>query len=142
VIRTSDGDTRRIQLEATPVADFYHQTMQALDELGLQTRIQARPDEVEQAIPFAEDTEHADYDPDAVQLALLLGDGFGLHSAAAYYSQDNGQFLLPYEDVRTADDPDRALQQFVHTAYEAVAERGVWDRAALEDDPTRWDQHR
>ena len=52
-------------------------------------------------------------------------------SAAAYFSDEFGQFLLPYEAVRTAPDPDRALTEFLHTTYEAAAERADWDRAAL-----------
>jgi hypothetical protein len=56
---------------------------------------------------------------------------------AGYYSNDAGQFLLPYEMVRTAPDPDRTLLQFLQTSYEAAAERGDWDRLALEDDPAR-----
>ncbi|MFG2138412.1 DUF5996 family protein [Streptomyces sp. NPDC048650] len=56
----------------------------------------------------------------------------------AFYSQENGQFLLPYEAVRTAGDPDRALSGFLHSTYEAAAERAGWDRAALEVDPARW----
>nr|WP_252976216.1 DUF5996 family protein [Janibacter melonis] len=55
--------------------------------------------------------------------------------AQARYSVENGQFLLPYEAVRTARDPDRALLDFLQTTYEAAAEHGDWDRAALEDDP-------
>ena len=56
---------------------------------------------------------------------------------AAYYSDAAGQFLLPYEVVRTAPDPDRTLLEFLQTSYEAAAERGGWDRLALEDDPAR-----
>jgi hypothetical protein len=39
--------------------------------------------------------------------------------------------------VRTADDPDHALAQFLQTTYEAAAEVGGWDRGALEDNPDR-----
>jgi hypothetical protein len=39
--------------------------------------------------------------------------------------------VLPYEAVRTADDPDRALLEFLQTTYEAAAELGGWNRAAL-----------
>lgn len=46
-------------------------------------------------------------------------------------------FLLPYEAVRTVTDPDRALLEFLHATYRAAAERGGWDRAALEDDLDR-----
>ncbi|WP_328459267.1 DUF5996 family protein [Streptomyces sp. NBC_00448] len=56
----------------------------------------------------------------------------------AFYSRQNGQFLLPYEAVRTADDPDRVLTGFLQSTYVAAAEGAGWDRAALEVDPERW----
>ena len=49
-----------------------------------------------------------------------------------------GQFLLPYEAVRTAADPDATLLAFLQTTYEAAADLGGWDRASLEADPNRW----
>ncbi|HVE95518.1 MAG TPA: DUF5996 family protein [Pseudonocardiaceae bacterium] len=62
---------------------------------------------------------------------------YPIRPEAAFYSDDAGQFLLPYELVRTASDPDRTLLKFLQTTYEAAAERGGWDRLALEDDPAR-----
>lgn len=50
----------------------------------------------------------------------------------AYYSPDLGEFLLPYEAVRTAASPDDALLAFAQSTYEAAADRARWDRAALE----------
>ncbi|WRL66493.1 DUF5996 family protein [Blastococcus brunescens] len=230
-IRSSDGGARNIRLEAKPVAEFYAQTMQALSELGIDADIASTPNEVDPAIPFAEDYEHASYDPEAAQLFWrqlmhadrVLGefrshfigkvspvhlfwgsldlactrfsgreapehpggapncgdwvmvegysrelsscgfwpgggaegafyayaypepDGFADYPVGpegAYYSAENGQFLLPYEAVRTAEDPDRALLEFLHTTYEAAAALGGWNRAALEDDPARWDHVR
>ena len=52
--------------------------------------------------------------------------------AAAFYSTDFRQFLLPYEAVRTAPDPDAAVLEFLQTTYEAAADLGGWDRATLE----------
>jgi hypothetical protein len=66
--------------------------------------------------------------------------GFADHPVepeAAYYSAEHQEFLLPYEAARTADDPDHAVARFLQTTYEAAAELGDWDRAALEDDPDR-----
>lgn len=68
LIRSSTGATRSVRLEPKSVAEFYSQTMRALDELGLSTRIQSHPNEVDPALPFAEDVEHASYDPDAANL--------------------------------------------------------------------------
>lgn len=68
LIRSSAGSTRAVRLAAKSVAEFYGETMRALDELGFPTRIQAHPNEVDPAIPFAEDTGHASYDPGAANL--------------------------------------------------------------------------
>jgi hypothetical protein len=48
---------------------------------------------------------------------------------AAFFSQELGKFLLPYEVVQTAGSPDRTLLNFLQTTYEAAAEAGKWDRA-------------
>ncbi|CAN5867525.1 DUF5996 family protein [soil metagenome] len=52
--------------------------------------------------------------------------------AAAVYSTDLFEFLLPYETVRSAEDPDAVLLAFLQTTYEAAAVPGGWDREALE----------
>ena len=52
--------------------------------------------------------------------------------AAAMYSKELGEFMLPYEAMRTSPDPDAALLEFLQSTYEAAAELGHWDRAALE----------
>ncbi|WP_069817086.1 DUF5996 family protein [Streptomyces sp. TP-A0874] len=230
-IRDSGGSTSRVGLEPKSVAQFYDETMHALHDLGIEAPIQPHPNEVEPAIPFAEDHTHTSYDPAAASLfwrQLLQADrvmsefrarfmgkvspvhffwgsmdlactrfsgrsapqhpggapncpdrvmvegysrelsscgfwpgggeegafyayaypepkGFSEHPigpAGAFYSRENGQFLLPYEAVRTADDPDLRLMEFLQTTYEAAAERGGWDRNMLEDDPHRWDDVR
>ena len=41
---------------------------------------------------------------------------------AAAYSEDFGQFLLPYDAVRSAADPDAALLAFLQSVYEAAAD--------------------
>jgi hypothetical protein len=225
-IRTSDGGARAIALEPKSVAEFYAETMAALRELGVDVAIRPIPTEVPRAVPFAQDTEHASYDADAVQLfwrqlvqaSRVMGEfrsafvgkvspvhffwggfdlactrfsgrkapphpggvpncadwvmvegysrelsscGFwpgageegafyayaypepdGFRSAAvlpgsAHYDEGLGQFLLPYEAVRTAPDPDRALLAFLQSTYVAAADLGRWDRDTLEEDPHR-----
>jgi hypothetical protein len=227
LIRSTEGGTREFRLEPMPVSEFYARTMRALDDLGIETRIQARPNEVDPAIPFAEDDRHASYDAgsahlfwrELLQTARVMGEfrsrftgkvspvhffwgamdlactrfsgrdapehpggapncgdwvmvegysrelsscgfwpGGGEEGAfyayaypepggfadrpvgppGAFYSRENGQFLLPYEVVRKAPDPDRALLEFLQGTYEAAADLGHWDRAALEADPARW----
>ena len=52
--------------------------------------------------------------------------------AGAYFDQGLGEFILPYDVVRTAEDPDAALLAFAQSTYEAAADLGHWDRAELE----------
>jgi hypothetical protein len=231
LIRSDDGVAREITLQPMAVADFYAQIMAALDELGIRPQIQPHPNEVDQAIPFAEDTVHASYDAGAAYLfwrqlvqadrvmqrfrshfagkvspvhffwgamdlactrfsgrgapphpggapnvgdwVMVEGysrelsscgfwpgggeegefysyaypepDGFAdypVHPQGATYSGEKGEFLLPYEAVRSTANPDQALFDFLQSTYEAAAVRGGWDRPALEIDPTRWDSKR
>jgi len=65
-IRTSAGQTRVIPLVQRPVREFYIEYLDVLAALGIGARIRGVPVEVETAIPFAEDTQHASYDPEAV----------------------------------------------------------------------------
>jgi hypothetical protein len=226
VVRHSDGRQEVVPLAARPVAEFYGETLSALDHLGIETHIVGKPNEVDPAIPFAEDYQHAEYDPDAAHTfwqqlvqahrvmtnfrAAFIGkaspvqffwgamdlactrfsgrpapthpggapncpdrvmvegysrelsscgfwpgggkegafysyaypepDGFSNHRiepSSAYFSDELGEFVLPYEAARTADDPDHAVARFLQTTYEAAAELGGWDRKALECDPDR-----
>lgn len=42
------------------------------------------------------------------------------------------EFILPYQAVREAQSPDTMLLDFLQSSYEAAADLGRWDRAALE----------
>jgi hypothetical protein len=226
-LRASNGAAGSVILEAKSVAEFHAEVSEALGRLGIETSIRAVPNEVDPAIPFAEDYQHASYDAEAVRLfwqqlvqadrvlnefrsyfrgkaspvhffwgAMDLactrfsgrgapahpggvpncadwvmveayshelsscgfwpggGDEGAFYSYAypepagyaeylteadgAIYSQSGRLYLLPYENVRTAPDPDRMLLRFLQATYGAAAETGHWDRAALEADPARW----
>jgi hypothetical protein len=63
-LRTSEGIEKSIALAPRSVADFYAQLMDTLRSLGMEVKIKARPDEVPDPIPFAEDNTHASYDPE------------------------------------------------------------------------------
>jgi hypothetical protein len=221
VLRTSDGQIRYIALEPRSVASFYEATMAALADLGVHVAILARPVEMAEAIPFAEDEQHALYDAASAQhfwLALMQAhrvmsqfrgrfigkvspvhffwggadiavtrfsgrpapkhpggvpncadwvqemayshevsscgywpggspegsfyayaypapEGFAdwpVEPDSAYYDHELGEFILPYASVRAAEDPDATLLAFFQSTYEAAAELGRWDRAALE----------
>jgi hypothetical protein len=226
-VRTSDGGGSVVALQPQSVAEFYSRTIAALRELGIEPRIDPRPNEVDPAIPFADDEEHKSYDAAAVttfwrqlQSAHRVFTEFRSHFVgkaspvhffwgafdlactrfsgrpapehpggapncpnsvmvegysrelsscgfwpgggdegafyayaypepagyadyrvgpdAAQYNDQLGEFVLPYEEVRAADEPDRALLQFLQDTYAAAADLAHWDRAMLEDDPRRW----
>jgi Family of unknown function (DUF5996) len=50
----------------------------------------------------------------------------------AFFDDRFGEFLLPYDTVRTEADPDAAVLHFLQSTYEAGADLGGWDRRALE----------
>jgi hypothetical protein len=223
-IATSAGEKRTIALVPMTVADFYRSIVDELRDLGIAVKIFTRPVEVEEAIPFEEDREHAAYDAAMVNRywqALVQADrvfklfrarfigkaspvhffwgafdlavtrfsgrtaplhpggapncadwvmqeayshelssagfwpGTGLGEAAfyayaypepdgfrsrkitpeaAYFSEALGEYILPYEAVRTAGAPDRTLLEFLHASYESAADLAAWDRSALERD--------
>ena len=61
--------------------------------------------------------------------------GYGaarLRTAEAFYDENVGQFILPYDAVRLARDPDALLLGFLQETYEAAADLAKWDRKALE----------
>jgi hypothetical protein len=52
--------------------------------------------------------------------------------AEALYNKDMSEFILPYEAVRAAASPERALMSFLESTYREAANRARWDRRALE----------
>lgn len=222
-IDTSEGARKQIPLRPQTTADFYASVIAALADLGIAVKIDERPNEVRDAIPFSEDRVHAAYDADAVNrfwrvlvqadrvfkqfrtgfigkcspvhffwgsfdlavtrfsgrqapvhpggvpnladavvreayshevssagfwpgggaidypafysYAYPEPDGYRarmVRPQAAFYSGDLGEFILPYEAVRTAPAPDEALLDFLQTTYDAAADTGGWDRAGIE----------
>lgn len=223
VIQVSDGTRRSLSLGPRAVAEFYRELTDTLRDIGIEVRIHGAPNEVPDAIPFAEDTEHRSYDADAVHrfwralaqvdrvfkrfrtrflgksspvhffwgsfdhavtrfsgrpaprhpggfpnlpdevtveayshevssagfwpggggvdeasfysYAYPTPDGFGdaeVQPEAAYFHADLGEFVLPYDAVRHAADPDAELLAFLQSTYAAAADLAGWDRAGLE----------
>jgi hypothetical protein len=64
-------------------------------------------------------------EPPAYRETAIRPDGASFDAAL-------GEFVLPYELVRRADDPDGLLLEFLQTTYEAAASTGKWDRTVLE----------
>jgi hypothetical protein len=56
----------------------------------------------------------------------------GVEPAAARYDATAREFLLPYESLRAAPNPDEVLLHFFQTTYAAAADLGRWDRSALD----------
>jgi hypothetical protein len=223
LISTSDGKQRQLPLAAQPVAAFYAAVMAALAELGIDVKIDDKPNELPDPIRFPDDQVHASYDPDAAHrfwqvlrqadrvftkfrtgflgksspvhffwgsfdlavtrfsgrpaprhpggvpnlpdavaqeayshevssagfwpgggaidypafysYAYPAPEGFAttrVRPGAAFFSEALGEFILPYDAVRNAADPDSALLDFLQSTYEAAADTAKWDRAALE----------
>jgi hypothetical protein len=224
LIQTSDGIVRSLALEPRSVADFYRELMDTLHSLAIEVQIHAKPDEVADPIPFAEDNKHASYDgeyanrfwrilvqtdrvfkqfrsrfigkcspvhffwgsfdlavtrfsgrpaplhpggipglPDRitreaysheVSSAGFWPGGAGAEGGPFFYSYAYpsppgfadarvapeaarfdaalGEFVLDYDAVRTAADPDATLLAFLQSTYAAAADLAGWDRAALE----------
>jgi Family of unknown function (DUF5996) len=222
IIETSDGPAKTIDLRSLSVADFYQQTMDALNSLEMPVKIWTTPVEVADRIPFESDEKHASYDPEYVQkfwriltqadrvftefrcrfngkvspvhffwgafdLAVTRFSGrtaprhpgaanvarfvaveayshevsscgfwpgggtidkpvfysytypeppgfneYHTQPAQAFYHREMGEYLLPYDVVRTANSPDDVLLSFLQSTYEAAATCGKWDRSALE----------
>ena len=222
VIETTDGSTKTIDLRPCSVAEFYHETMAALESLKMPVTIWTTPVEVPDRTPFEEDQKHATYDPEYVQrcwrilvqtnrvltkfrsrfigkvspvhffwgafdLALTRFSGrqapphpgapnvahfvaveayshevsscgfwpgggpvdepvfyayaypepkgfkdYSVQPPEAFYHTGMGEYLLPYDVVRTARSPDEVLLSFLQKTYEAAATCGNWDRRVLE----------
>jgi hypothetical protein len=58
-----------------------------------------------------------------------------LRPAAAFYSAELGEFILKYDDVRSAEFPDQAVLDFCQSTYDAAAKLAKWDRNTLERNP-------
>jgi len=223
ILATSDGDTRKIALEAGSIAGFHTAVTAALGDLDVKTSFDGKPSEMPDALPFAEDDAIRPYDGEAVRRfwrALIqvqrvfgvfrtgwLGKASPIHlfwgsfdlastrfsgrvaprhpgglpglpdavtceaysheessvgfwpgsdayphpafyayaypappgyaaakvePKAAAYDAALGEFLLPYDVVRSATDPDAALLAFCQSTYDAAADLANWDRASLE----------
>ena len=60
---------------------------------------------------------------------------YSILPAQARFDANFGEFVLPYEDMRSSANPDDALLEFLQSTYEAAANCANWDRAALDCAP-------
>jgi hypothetical protein len=75
--------------------------------------------------------------PEPVLYAYAVPEPAGFKEAPvepreAVYQRDLGEFILPYDAVHRASDPDAAVRAFIDSTYERAASLAGWDRAALE----------
>jgi hypothetical protein len=220
------GGKHRLELQPMSVAQFHGDVTTLLEKAGHEVRLHPAPNEIDPAIPFAEDHAPRAYDRDSASrlLAALLNadrvfrlfrsgflgkaspvhffwgsfdlavtrfsgrpaplhpggipnlpdevtreaysheessagfwpggaggggepffysyaypapEGFGaarVEPEAARFDDGLGEFVLPYEAVRSAPEPDSALLAFLESTYAAAADLAGWDRAGLECD--------
>lgn len=84
--------------------------------------------------PGNKDMEAAFYSyttPEPAGLSDVIAQG-KIRPAQAFYSSEQKEFFLLYDDVRKSGLPDKTLMDFCQTTYEAGANLANWDRAALE----------
>jgi hypothetical protein len=104
--------------------------------------IPALPDEVTREA-YSHEVSSAGFWPGGGQVdfpafysyAYPAPDGFAqarVTPEAAYFDESLGEFVLSYDAVRRSSAPDATLMNFLQSTYEAAAERGGWDRTALE----------
>jgi|SRR5579871_5333222 len=84
-IETSEGATKLLALRPVSVAEFYRELM---DALPVDVKIHATPDEIANPIPFAEDTTHKSYDPDAAHKFWRI-----LVTVDSIFKEFRGRFL-------------------------------------------------
>lgn len=58
--------------------------------------------------------------------------------AEAFWHHDLREFILPYAQVRAAADPDRELQRFLHSTFEAAAALLDWPEGLVIDEKPWW----
>lgn len=223
IVRTVDGRSASMRLEAMPVADFHARFTGLLKALGAPADFHGAPNEVPDPVPFENQTHISPYDtaaahdfwralvaidavfkrfrtgflgksspvhffwgandlavtrfsgrpaplhpggfpalPDAVtreayshevssagfwpggngvdepafySYAYPSPEGFAdtpMSVEGAYFHRELGEFILPYDAVRTAQNPGARLMTFLQETYNAAADLGGWDREALE----------
>jgi hypothetical protein len=74
--------------------------------------------------------------PEYYAYAMPAPDGIGaatIRPGAAGWNAERGEFVMPYEAVRTSADPAATLLEFLQSTYDAAANLGRWDRALLEE---------
>ena len=220
IITSSEGKKETMNLYARPVADFYTEVFERLQQMNIEVKIYAKPNEVDPAIPFIKDTQQRIYDAEQMNilwqalvsielvftrfrsgftgkcspvhffwgsfdLAVTRFSGreapkhpggapnmpdivmqeayshevssvgfwpgseaspipifyaycyptpasFGeqpVEPAEAFFSQELGEFILPYAVVQQSENPEATLMNYLKSTYKAAAVTGNWDNS-------------
>lgn len=226
IIQSSDGREQTLELKNMSVAQFYHRLTGTLQKWSIRTKFSPIPNELPDAIPFAEDRAHHTYNPKQARALFQIlvstqnvlkkfraefegktspvhffwgsfdlvvtrfsgrkapphpggiphlpdsvvreayshevsscgfwpGNGIFPHAAfysyaypesegfshakikpfEAFYQSELHEFVLPYEAVRAAPDPEQMLMGFLRSTFKAASELAAWDPAVLEVTP-------
>lgn len=218
-ITTSNGQQKRIELRQGAIADFYKILFETLRSLQIEVEIFAKPNELQEAIPFEQDHQDREYNKEQIQLywkvliktqkvftrfrsgftgkvspvhffwgafdlavsrfsgksapklvskipnmpqlvmqeayshevsscgfwtgsedfpeaffysyVYPVPEGFADYDVLpkeAFYSEDIGQFLLPYKAVQNNEEPEKYLLSFLESTFQAASETGNWDK--------------
>ncbi len=96
--RISSGARLSIPLRAQSVAEFFAEYQRSLAALGVSVHIHPTPVEVKSPIPFAEDREHASYDPEYVhrfwRVLVQVDEVFQQFSSQIHRQDQSRPFLL------------------------------------------------
>jgi Family of unknown function (DUF5996) len=88
LLRTGAGSSRSLALAPRTVADFYREYTTTLQSLGMEVPIWPVPSEMEDTLPFPDDTQHRSYDPDAAARCWRI-----LSQANQVFSDFRGRFI-------------------------------------------------
>jgi len=82
--------------------------------------------------PGRDDLPQAEFYSYAIPALPGLAD-VTIQPASARWDVARGEFILPYDAVRTAEDPAAAIMAFLQSTYDIAADRAGWDRSVLEE---------
>jgi hypothetical protein len=146
IIKTSHAQTKTLELKPQTVAEFYRELLKTLNELGIEVKIRAIPDELPDPIPFAEDTEHDSYDKEYVNRfwqILVQVDGIFKDFRGGFIGKSSpvhffwGSFDLAVTRFSGRRAPERSdADSITREAYShEVISHGFWTGSAPLDAP-------
>lgn len=78
-----------------------------------------------EAIPFAAFYSYIYPEPENFKNAIAKPD-------AAYFDENLGEFILPYQEVQQSKNPSKMLMDFLHSTYDIAADLAHWDKESFQ----------